>query len=77
MTDSFYNILGVSEQSDQSDIKKAYRKLSMKWHPDRNSSREAKEQLQKISEAYETLSDTSKRNKYDMMQKNPFMNMAN
>jgi DnaJ-class molecular chaperone len=65
---SFYDILGVSNDASESEIKKAYRKLSLEWHPDRNSSPEAKEKYQKINEAYDTLSDATQRKEYDMKQ---------
>jgi len=63
---NFYEVLGVSNEASESDIKKAYRSLSLKYHPDRNPNDEAKSIFQSISEAYETLSDPSKRNQYDM-----------
>ena len=61
----FYNILGVTKESNASDIKKAYRALSLKYHPDRNASEDAKNKILKINEAYETLGDVELRNKYD------------
>lgn len=73
MNESFYDILGVDENTPAQDVKKAYRQLSMKWHPDKNSSPEAKGQFQKISEAYETLGDDKKRQEYNMVRKNPFL----
>ena len=73
MTESFYDILGVDENTSAQEVKKAYRQLSMKWHPDKNSSPEAKGQFQKISEAYETLGDDKKRQEYNMVRKNPFL----
>lgn len=62
----YYEILGVNPGSDESVIKKAYRALSLKYHPDRNSTAEAKDLILKINEAYETLGDPDRRNKYDM-----------
>jgi DnaJ-class molecular chaperone len=74
--ESFYKILGVSEKASKDEIKKAYRSLSLKHHPDRNNNKLESQQLfQKISEAYETLSDDQKREEYDSMQHNPFMRM--
>lgn len=74
--ESFYNVLGVSDTSTGEDIKKAYRKMSLKYHPDKNNGDlESVKMFQKISEAYEVLGDP-KRNEYDMMRKNPFMRMA-
>jgi DnaJ-class molecular chaperone len=71
--ESFYKLLGVSETSSKEEIKKAYRSLSLKYHPDKNGgNKEAIGKFQKISEAYETLGDEQKREEYDMMNKNPF-----
>jgi DnaJ-class molecular chaperone len=77
MSESFYNILGVQETASKDEIKKAYRSLSLKLHPDRNpNNSEAVSKFQKINEAYETLGDEQKREEYDMMNKNPFLRMA-
>jgi DnaJ-class molecular chaperone len=77
MSDNFYDILGIDKKSDFSEIKKAYRQLSMKWHPDKNkNSPETVAKFQKISEAYETLSDEKKRHQYDVVENNPFMKMG-
>ena len=77
MTESFYNILGVAETASKDEIKKAYRSLSLKLHPDRNPNNlEAVGKIQKINEAYETLGDDQKRSEYDMINKNPFMRMS-
>jgi len=77
MSDNFYDILGIDKKSDFSEIKKAYRQLSMKWHPDKNNnSPETVAKFQKISEAYETLRDEKKRQQYDIAENNPFMKMA-
>lgn len=62
---SYYDILGVATDASDTDIKKAYRALSLKYHPDRNPSEEAKDKIQKINEAYETLSDPTLRKQYD------------
>eukprot|EP00754_Rhynchopus_humris_P040354 Rhum_TRINITY_DN23396_c0_g1::Rhum_TRINITY_DN23396_c0_g1_i1::g.177877::m.177877/K09510/DNAJB4; DnaJ homolog subfamily B member 4 len=65
----FYDVLGVSEDATEEEIRKQYKKLAMKWHPDRQRTEEAKEQaseeFKKISVAYETLSDAEKRAEYD------------
>jgi len=75
MSENFYNILGISENSTKDEIKKAYRSLQMKYHPDKNpGSQEAHDMTQKINEAYETLGDEQKRQEYDMMRNNPFLN---
>lgn len=76
MSESFYKVLGVHEKATKDEIKKAYRNLSMKHHPDKNpGNAEAVSNFQKISEAYETLGDEQKREEYDMVCKNPFARM--
>jgi len=63
----YYKILGVKKSASNEDIKKAYRKLAMKYHPDRNKeNKAAEERFKEISEAYAVLSDTEKRKQYDM-----------
>jgi len=61
-----YEVLGVSNDANETDIKKAYRALSLKYHPDRNPSEEAISKIQQINEAYEILSDSGKREQYNM-----------
>ncbi|RCH96981.1 hypothetical protein CU097_014901 [Rhizopus azygosporus] len=61
----YYQILGVSKDASEEEIKKAYRKLALKWHPDRNKDPSAKVEFQKIAEAFEVLSDPEKRQEYD------------
>lgn len=73
---NFYEILWVEKNASKDDIKKAYRKLAMQYHPDRNKGdKAAEEKFKEINEAYSTLSDDAKRQQYDMFGKagwNPF-----
>ncbi|MCK5228111.1 MAG: DnaJ domain-containing protein, partial [Desulfobulbaceae bacterium] len=62
----YYNILGVNKNASDTEIKKVYRKLALKYHPDRNKdNKEAEEKFKQISEAYAVLSDKEKRSQYD------------
>ncbi len=61
----YYEIIGVPKDADEKEIKKAYRKLAMQYHPDRNKAPEAEEKFKEISEAYGVLSDPEKRKQYD------------
>lgn len=64
----YYNILGVSKNASQDEIKKAYRKLAVKYHPDKNKGdKKAEDRFKEIGEAYEVLKDTEKRKKYDRL----------
>ena len=75
--ENFYYLLGIPETANAEEIKKAYRKLSLKYHPDRNPGQpDMVSKFQKINEAYEVLGDEQKREEYDMMNKNPFMKMG-
>jgi curved DNA-binding protein len=66
MADDYYKTLGIDKRAEPEAIKKAYRKLALKYHPDRNpNNREAEEKFKKISEAYAVLSDPEKRKQYD------------
>ena len=62
----YYEVLGVDKSASADDIKKAYRKLAMKYHPDRNpGDKSAEEKFKEVGEAYEVLSDADKRSRYD------------
>ena len=63
---NYYEILGVSTEANENEIKSKYRKLAMKYHPDRNpDDKKAEEMFKKVSEAYEVLGDKEKRKEYD------------
>src|SRR5450755_2251380 len=67
----YYKILGISKTASEEDIKKAYRKLARKYHPDLNpTDKEANRRFQQINEANEVLSDPEKRKKYDQYGEN-------
>ncbi|HND85473.1 MAG TPA: DnaJ domain-containing protein, partial [Pseudobdellovibrionaceae bacterium] len=62
----FYTLLGVNRSASAEELKKAYRKLAMQYHPDKNpGDKKAEEKFKEISEAYDTLSDPKKREMYD------------
>lgn len=61
----YYDILGVTKSASSSDLKSAYRKLALKWHPDRNKEAGAETKFKEINEAYEVLSNPDKKAKYD------------
>ncbi|XP_019360495.1 PREDICTED: dnaJ homolog subfamily B member 8 [Gavialis gangeticus] len=64
---NYYKVLGLQKNASQDDIKKSYRKLALKWHPDKNpnNKEEAEKEFKAVAEAYEVLSDPQKRSKYD------------
>lgn len=70
---NYYEVLGVGESASAADIRKAYRKLARKYHPDRNPGDvRAEERFKEIQQANEVLSDPQKRTEYDARRKNPF-----
>ncbi len=64
-TRDYYDILGVNKSATAAEIKSAYRKLALKWHPDRNKDSDTHEKFKEINEAYEVLSNSDKKAKYD------------
>lgn len=84
MAENLYDTLGVSKSASQDEIKKAYRKQAMKYHPDKNKwNAEAEKKFKDVNTAYQTLSDENKRKQYDMFwntqwaQGNPFTQWGN
>ncbi|KAK9411129.1 dnaJ subfamily B member 9 [Crotalus adamanteus] len=83
--ESYYDILGVPKNASERQIKKAFHKLAMKYHPDKNKSPGAEAKFREIAEAYEVLSDENKRREYDQfgnadgrrMNGNPFQHSFN
>ena len=65
MAKDYYETLGVIKSASATDIKKAYRKLALEYHPDRNKSKEAHEKFKEVTKAYEVLSDPKKKQMYD------------
>src|ERR687886_2569787 len=61
----YYQVLGVARGASDDDIKKAYRKLALQYHPDRNKEPDAAERFKEVTEAYQVLSDAEKRSLYD------------
>lgn len=78
MTD-YYKILGINKNSNDAEIKKAYKKMCLKYHPDRNldNKKASEEKFKEISKAYEVLSDNEKRKKYDLYGEEGINNMGN
>jgi DnaJ-class molecular chaperone len=64
---SHYDILQIKQDASNDEIKRSFRSLALKYHPDKNKSADSKEKFLRIVEAYEVLSDESSRNKYDLL----------
>jgi len=69
MGKDYYNVLGLCNTASPDDIKKAYRKLALKLHPDKNKAEDAEDRFKELGEAYEVLSDPLKRSSYDLSEK--------
>ncbi len=72
MAKDYYQILGLEKGASADEIKKAYRKLALKWHPDKNKSAEAEKRFKEINQAYEVLSDSQKKQTYDQYGESAF-----
>lgn len=73
MVNDYYDLLGISSDASDEEIRKAYRKLAVKYHPDKNpDNKEAEEKFKEISHAYEILNDKNKRSQYDRFGENAF-----
>ncbi|XP_076334587.1 dnaJ homolog subfamily B member 9-like [Tachypleus tridentatus] len=70
----YYEILGVTRKATNKEIKRAFRKLAVKYHPDKNREKGVEEKFREIAEAYEMLSDPDKRKKYDQFGETAFEN---
>lgn len=68
----YYDVLGVAKGASDAQLKSAYRKLALQWHPDRNKSAEAETKFKEINEAYQVLSDQKKKQAYDQFGHTPF-----
>ena len=63
----YYEVLGVKRDASDDDIKRAFKRLAIKYHPDRNKDADAGEKFREINEAYQVLSDPQKRQAYDVL----------
>ena len=68
----YYDTLGVAKGASEQEIKTAYRRAALKWHPDRNKTVEANAKFKEITKAYEVLSDSKKREMYDQYGESAF-----
>jgi len=68
----YYEVLGVTKNATSAEIKSAYRKLALEWHPDRNKAANANDKFKEINEAYAVLSDSKKKEQYDQFGHAPF-----
>lgn len=73
MAKDYYEILGVSSSAHAADIKRAYRKLALLYHPDRNPDPSAELHIKEVNEAYDVLSDPESRRAYDLSRERPFL----
>ena len=71
----YYIILGVPRKASEAEIKRAYRRLAVSYHPDKNSDPQAEILFKEINEAYDTLGDPQKKNAYDQRMENPFADL--
>ena len=65
MVKEYFQVLGISRDADQKEIKQAYRKLALRFHPDKNNAEDAEERFKEIGETYEVLSDENKKAAYE------------
>ena len=67
LSDDYYQLLGVNKNAVSKDIRKAFKQLALKLHPDKNSEKEAHAKFLRVNEAYEVLKDEQQRKKYDLI----------
>ena len=72
MSDNYYQILGVETDASEEEIKRSYKKLAMQYHPDRNKEEDAEDKFKKIAEAYQVLSKSDTRRRYDLGERGNF-----